>query len=105
MFWLIFGLAALLILVSTVIPYFTLGDDYKLMKQVGFDAVMLFSGLFGLLTASISVNEEIEGRTAITVMSKPVSRRQFFIGKYLGILLACGPLTPLLGSLPTRDLP
>ena len=54
-----------------------------------FDAVMLFSGLFGLLTASISVNEEIEGRTAITVISKPVSRRQFFIGKYLGILLAC----------------
>ena len=35
MFWLIFGLAALLILASMVIPYFTLGDDYKLMKQVG----------------------------------------------------------------------
>ena len=80
-----------------VVPYFTLGDDYKLMKQVGFDAVMLFSALFGLLTASISVNEEIEGRTAITVISKPVSRRQFFIGKYLGILLACWTMTLLLG--------
>jgi ABC-type transport system involved in multi-copper enzyme maturation permease subunit len=104
MFWLIFGLAALLIMVSTVVPYFTLGDDYKLMKQVGFDAVMLFSALFGLLTASISVNEEIEGRTAITVISKPVNRRQFFIGKYLGILLACGAMTLLLGWVLTWAL-
>jgi ABC-type transport system involved in multi-copper enzyme maturation permease subunit len=104
MFWLIFGLAALLIFVSMVVPYFTLGDDYKLMKQVGFDAVMLFSGLFGLLTASISVNEEIEGRTAITVISKPVNRRQFFIGKYLGILLACGVMTLLLGWVLTWAL-
>jgi ABC-type transport system involved in multi-copper enzyme maturation permease subunit len=104
MFWLIAGLAALLIMVSMVIPYFTLGDDYKLMKQVGFDAVMLFSGLFGLLTASISVNDEIEGRTAITVISKPVSRRQFFIGKYLGILLACFTMTLLLGWVLTWAL-
>ncbi len=104
MFWLIFGLASLLIAVSMVIPYFTLGEDYKLMKQVGFDAVMLFSALFGLLAASISVNEEIEGRTAITVISKPVSRRQFFIGKYLGILLACWVMTMLLGWVLTWAL-
>jgi ABC-type transport system involved in multi-copper enzyme maturation permease subunit len=104
MFWLIFGLAALLMVISIVIPYFTLGDDYKLMKQVNFDAVMLCSALFGLLSASLSVNEEIEGRTAITVISKPVSRRQFFIGKYLGILMACWTLTLLLGWVLTWTL-
>jgi len=104
MFWLLAALAALLILFSMVIPYFSLGDDYKIMKQVGFDAVMLFSALFGLLTSSISVNEEIEGRTAITVISKPVSRRQFFIGKYLGILLACFTMTLLLGWVLTWAL-
>ena len=97
MFWLILVLATLLLVVSTFIPYFTLGDDYKLMKQVGFDAIMLFSALFGLLTASISVYEEIEGRTAITVISKPVSRRQFLIGKYFGILMACFTMTLVLG--------
>lgn len=104
MFWLIALLAALLIIMSMVVPYFTLGDDYKLMKQVGFDIVMLFSGLFGLLTASISVHEEIEGRTAITVISKPVSRRQFFIGKYLGILLACWVMALMLGWVLTWAL-
>jgi ABC-type transport system involved in multi-copper enzyme maturation permease subunit len=97
MFWLILVLGNLLIAISMVIPYFTLGDDYKLMKQVGFDAIMLFTALFGLLAASISINEEIEGRTAITVISKPVNRRQFLIGKYVGILLACWVLVLLLG--------
>lgn len=97
MFWLMYGLSVILIAISTILPYFTLGDDYKLMKHVGFDVIMLSSALFGLLTASISVNEEIEGRTAITVISKPVSRRQFLIGKYLGILMACWILALLLG--------
>src|SRR4029453_3666619 len=74
---------------SVVIPYFTFGDDYKMMKQIGFDVVMLAAPLFGGLAASISLAEEIEGRTAITLMSKPVNRRQFLIGKFLGILMAC----------------
>lgn len=97
MYWLICGLGVMLIGVSIVLPYFTLGDDYKLMKHVCFDIVMLFSGLFGLLAASINVNEEIEGRTAITVISKPVNRRQFLIGKYLGILMACWGMALILG--------
>jgi ABC-2 family transporter protein len=36
----------------------------------------------------MSISEEIEGRSAITVMSKPVSRRQFLLGKFLGTLMA-----------------
>jgi ABC-2 family transporter protein len=97
MFWLVAGLATLLIIVSMVIPYNTFGEDYKMMKQLGFDTVMLSAALFGLLAASISIHEEIEGRTAITVMSKPINRRQFLIGKYVGVLLACWAMTLLLG--------
>src|SRR4029079_12486352 len=81
--------AILLMAVSIVIPYFTFGDDYKMMKQIGFDIIMLGAVLFGVLAASMSISEEIEGRTAVTLMSKPVNRRQFLIGKFLGIVLAC----------------
>ncbi len=97
LFWLVTVFAVILTWVAVVIPYFTFGDDFKMMKQIGFDIVMLAAVLFGVLAASISVSEEIEGRTALTVMSKPVNRRQFFLGKYLGILLACGGMTLLLG--------
>jgi|SRR5579883_46883 len=88
MFWLITVGSAALIWFSVIWPYFTFGDDYKMMKQIGFDVVMLAAVLFGVLAASISISEEIEGRTAVTLMSKPVNRRQFLIGKFLGILMA-----------------
>jgi ABC-type transport system involved in multi-copper enzyme maturation permease subunit len=52
-----------------------------------------------LLTASSSVAEEIEGKTAITLLSKPIDRRQFIIGKYLGILLGVAALFLILGLL------
>jgi len=97
MFWLIGGVVALLLVVSMVIPYFTFGEDFKMMKQISFDMIKISTVLFAVLAASISVSEEIEGRTAVTLMSKPVKRSQFLLGKYLGILLAALLLTLLLG--------
>jgi len=97
LFWLLTGATVLLLALSLVIPYFTFGDDYKMMKQIGFDLVMLVTGLFAVITASVSISEEIEGRTAITLMSKPLSRRQFLLGKFAGILLASSVLAALLG--------
>lgn len=98
MFWIIMvgGLGATWLAVT--IPYFTFGDDYKMMKQVGFDLVMLAPLLFGALAASISVSEEIEGRTAITVMSKPINRRSFLMGKFFGVLMACAAMSTLLAA-------
>jgi hypothetical protein len=88
MFWLLTLLACFFMLVSIILPYYTFGEDYHMVKQLGYDTIMLAAVLFGALAASQSISEEIEGRTAITVMSKPVSRRQFMMGKYAGLLLA-----------------
>ena len=45
MFWLLIVLSRRsLLVVSMVIPYFTFGDDFKMMKQLGFDMVMLAVG-------------------------------------------------------------
>jgi ABC-type transport system involved in multi-copper enzyme maturation permease subunit len=97
MFWLILVGAIVVLGIATIIPYFTFGDDYKMMKQICFDTAMLSAVLFGVLLASISINEEIEGRTAITLMSKPVTRRQFLLGKFLGIFLAAATLALVIG--------
>ena len=53
--------------------------------------------LLALLTASSTVAEEIEGKTAITLLSKPINRRQFIIGKFVGIELGVLALYVLLG--------
>ena len=98
MFWIIMVVGFMASWLAVAIPYFTFGDDYKMMKQVGFDLVLLAPLVFGALAASISVSEEIEGRTAITVMSKPINRRSFLMGKFFGVLMACAAMSTLLAA-------
>jgi ABC-2 family transporter protein len=99
MFWLLLGGACLMMLVTPLIPYFTFGEDIKMVKELCFSWAMLFPALLGVVVASMSVHDEIEGRTAVTLMSKPISRRQFLLGKFLGITGAALFMTMLLGWL------
>jgi len=49
------------------------------------------------LAASSSIADEIEGRTALTLLSKPIARWQFILGKFLGIVGPVAILFVLLG--------
>jgi hypothetical protein len=98
LFWLLTGLGFVLLTASPLVPYFTFGEDHLVVKDIGYDTLMLFAVVFGALAASMSVSEEIEGRTAVTLMSKPVSRRQFLLGKFAGIVLAALVMFALLGT-------
>lgn len=75
------------------IPYFGLGEDPKLVKDMSL-AVTLLSGLLGaVLCASSSVAQEIRLGTALTVLAKPVSRAVFILGKYAGLAATLTLLT------------
>jgi ABC-type transport system involved in multi-copper enzyme maturation permease subunit len=87
-------------LVATIfVPYFTFGEDIKMYKDSGLTTISFACLLLALLTASSSVAEEIEGKTAVTVLSKPIDRRQFIVGKFLGILLGVLAMFLILGTL------
>ncbi len=79
--------AGALLVVTIFVPYFTFGEDMKMYKDTGLTTISFFSMLLALLTASSTVADEIEGKTAITLLSKPINRRQFIVGKFLGIEL------------------
>ena len=84
---------------SIFVSYFTFGEDIKMYKDTGLTTISFASLLLALLTASSTVAEEIEGKTAITLLSKPINRRQFIVGKFLGIELGVLALFLLLGTL------
>lgn len=84
-FFLLLGIGLVLLLVNTILPFFSMGEDIKMLKDCGL-AIILFCGMFlGIWTSSTSIAEEIEGKTAMTLLSKPINRRQFVVGKFLGI--------------------
>ena len=83
---LLLGMAT--VVVFGFVPFNTLGDDIRVLKESGVTLIMVLALIQAVWSAGTTVTEEIDGRTALTVLSKPVSRRSFIIGKYLGIMLA-----------------
>ena len=79
------------------LPFYTLGEDIKMYKEGVLTFIRVLAIFLAIWSASKSVAEEIEGRTALTVLSKPVGRRQFIVGKFAGISFAVGLLFILLG--------
>ena len=95
----VLALGAAILLVFTMLPFFTLGEDTKMFKAVGLDVVLLLVLISTLFATSKSIFEEIEDRTMLTLMSKPVHKWQVLIGKYLGIIFSAALAICILGGL------
>jgi ABC-type transport system involved in multi-copper enzyme maturation permease subunit len=99
LFYLLLTIGIFGIILFPFIPYNTMGEDIKMLKDEGLTLIMVLSILLALWTASLSIADEIEGRTALMVLSKPVGRRQFILGKFLGILVPVAMMFIVLGAL------
>ncbi len=97
LFLILIGLGLFLLGLFIFIPYHTFGEDIKVLKDTGLTLIMLFSIFQAVWGASGSVADEIEGKTAMTVLSKPIGRAQFILGKFLGISWASAVLFVILG--------
>ncbi len=65
------------------------GDgDKKLLVDMGLSVVFLAGMLLSAFTATGVLSHEIEQKTVLTVVSKPVSRPLFVLGKFLGVAAA-----------------
>ena len=79
--------AILMIGASYVIGQLTAGQDVKIIKDLGLAATTLF-GLFIAVFIGIGlVSKEVERRSIYSLLSKPIHRYQFVLGKYAGLVL------------------
>lgn len=88
-FLLCMALAIVVLLVNSVLPFFSLGEDVKMLKDCSLATILISGLLIAVWTASTSVAEEIEGKTAMTLLSKPINRRQFVLGSISGFCRRC----------------
>jgi len=95
-FFLLFALAAGMTVFSPSFSFFHLGEQVKMVIDLGLSTVLTVSTLLALLTASSTVTDEIEGRTALTMLSKPLRRSEFLAGKYLGVAITACALVLLM---------
>ncbi len=80
--------ALLLFFISPSISLYTMSDDNKLLREIGLSTLFLTSLFIAIFSASGAVGEEIESKTILTVLSKPVQRPIFIFAKFLGVSAA-----------------
>lgn len=64
----------------------TFQEEFKFLKDLGYAAISITGTLVALMGSAQLIPAEIERRTLHTLLSKPVHRFEFVVGKYLGLL-------------------
>lgn len=97
LFYVIVAIGVFALILFPFVSYNTFGEDVKMLKAEGLTLIKVLAILLALWTASVSIADEIEGRTALTLLSKPVGRAQLIIGKFIGILIPVAIVFIILG--------
>jgi ABC-type transport system involved in multi-copper enzyme maturation permease subunit len=89
-FYVLLLFALLLIGGSVFMAQMTFQQEFQVLKDIALGAMSLFTSLLAILATARLLPQEIEDRTAYTVLAKPVSRFEYLAGKLFGVLLLLG---------------
>jgi len=111
LYYLILALFTVLIVASPAYTFFVFREEIKMIRDMGLASITLAGLLIVLFSATAGINEEVEQKTSMMILSKPVHRYQFVLGKFFGIVFtAFIPMAWLLALLmftltvaPIRD--
>jgi len=79
-------LGSIMIYVSPWLSMFTLLNSDKLVRDMGLATVLLSAVLIAAFLSSGLMFREMENKTTVTILSKPVYRLEFLLGKYFGLM-------------------
>ena len=79
--------AVLLMAASYLISQLTAGQDLKIIKDLGLAAIAIFGLLIAVFIGIGLVSKEVERKSVYGLLTKPVTRTEFILGKYAGLVL------------------
>jgi ABC-type transport system involved in multi-copper enzyme maturation permease subunit len=62
-------------------------EGARIMQDVGMAAIRIFGTGIAIFLGVGLIHKEVDRRTIYTILSKPVSRTEFLLGKYVGLVL------------------
>ena len=77
--------AILLIVASVLLGTLTIGEQSRIVNDLGLAAINLVAVIVAIFVGIGLVTKEIERRTIYTILARPITRVQFILGKYLGL--------------------
>ncbi|MBM3327457.1 MAG: hypothetical protein FJY65_10890 [Calditrichaeota bacterium] len=84
----ILGFAGVMLALSWIISRWSVGEPEKIVADIGLSATTLAGVAIALFSGIALVWGEVEQRTILPILAKPLPRREYLIGKFLGFSAA-----------------
>src|SRR5881398_1561183 len=97
-FYVLLVFALLLIGSSIFMVQFTFQQEFQILKDVSLGAMSIFTSLLAIVATARLIPQDIEDRTVYTILSKPVPRLEYLLGKIAGVLLLLAISTVVMGG-------
>jgi Cu-processing system permease protein len=94
-------IAILLTAASFFMATISLDQNARILQNIGLATIHLFSFFITVFVVTNSMNKDIERRALYFLFPKPISRAQYVLGKYVGIILVLLTTLGILGGLFT----
>jgi ABC-type transport system involved in multi-copper enzyme maturation permease subunit len=91
--------AILLVLAVVLLSEVSAGAENKITLDLGLAAIELFGLIVAVFVGTGLVSKEIEKRTALVLIAKPMSRTEFIAGKHVGLSAALTLLVTLMTAI------
>jgi ABC-type transport system involved in multi-copper enzyme maturation permease subunit len=90
--------AVVLIGASLLLGTLSAGQDIKIIKDLGLASMGFFGTLIAVFVGTSLVHKELDKRTVFVVLTKPVSRPAFLVGKLIGLVATLTILMAAMGA-------
>ena len=80
----------LLLLAQRIIPEIAAGTHEKILLDFGIGAIAILGTIVAVFVGTALINKEIEKRTLLMLIPKPISRAELIVGKHLGLTAVLG---------------
>jgi ABC-type Na+ efflux pump permease subunit len=73
--------------ISFFVSNLQIQEQFQVLKDVSLGGMSVFTWLLAVLATAMLLPKDIEDRTLYTILAKPVSRFEYLLGKFLGVVL------------------
>ncbi|WP_372371271.1 ABC transporter permease [Candidatus Uabimicrobium sp. HlEnr_7] len=94
----IVGVSIFVIIISKIIGELSIGQDLKILVDFSLGTIDIFGVVLCIFIGANLIQREIEKKTLYTILSCPINRWEFILGKYLGMSITLFVSTSVMGT-------
>lgn len=94
--YVIFVFAILMCLLSIILGSLSIGNNLKIILDFGLGSINIFGVILSIFIGTSLVFKEIDRKTIYIILSKPIDRWEFILGKFFGLALTLTILVALM---------